>query len=84
MEAYSSARFWPKDDSTIIGSVHVKVAPTVSSVDSSSPHATSSQGHYARIDGVVERVDALLRSRIAGLEELSIQIEGGGRNSCVT
>ena len=55
MEAYSSARFWPKDDSTIIGSVHVKIAPTVSSVDSSSPHATSSQGRYARIDGVVEQ-----------------------------
>ncbi len=30
---------------------------------------------YARIDRVVERVDALLRQKISGLEELTIQAE---------
>lgn len=30
---------------------------------------------YARMDRVVERVDSLLRERITGLEELTIQTE---------
>ena len=37
------------------------------------------QGHYQQVDRIVERVDTLLRSRIPGLEELTIQVEGAAR-----
>ena len=80
LEAYTSARFWPKDDNSIIGSVHVRVAPSASSFDPGGPHSTV-QGRYTQVDRVVERVDTLLRSRITGLEELAIQVEAGGETS---
>ena len=76
VESYSSARFWPKDDSKVIGSIHVRVTPAVSSMDPGGPHSTV-QGRYAKVDRIVERVDTLLRSKVAGLEELSIQVEAG-------
>lgn len=76
LESHSSARFWPKDDNSVIGSIHVRVSPSASSFDSGGPHSAV-QGRYAKVERVVERVDTLLRSRIAGLEELSIQVEGG-------
>ena len=48
----------------------------MSAVDPGGPHSTV-QGRYAKVDRIVERVDTLLRSKIAGLEELSIQVEAG-------
>ncbi|KAI0047247.1 cation efflux protein [Auriscalpium vulgare] len=57
LESYTTAHFWPKDASSVIGSVHVQVAPR------------------SRVDDVVDRVDSLLRSRLPGLEELTIQVE---------
>ena len=80
LEAHTSARFWPKDDNSIIGSVHVKIAPSASSFDPGGPHSTV-HGRYTQVDRVVERVDTLLRSRVTGLEELAIQVEAGGETS---
>ncbi|TRM65177.1 hypothetical protein BD626DRAFT_487931 [Schizophyllum amplum] len=77
LAGYSSPRFWPKDAATYIGSIHLQLAPSAASFDPTLPY--SSRGAtYARIDRVVERVDALLKRRISGLEELVIQVEGGG------
>lgn len=75
LASYSSARFWPKDASTLIGSIHIQLAVSAASYDPAGPH--SSRGvTYTKADRVVERVDTLLRQKISGLEELTIQIEG--------
>ena len=72
--SYSAPRFWPKDSSSIIGTIHIQLAPSASSLDPGGPHS-STRPTFARVDRVVERVDKLLRSRISGLEELTIQVE---------
>ncbi len=77
VESYSSARFWPKDDNSVIGSIHVRVTPSSSAVDPGGPHSRV-QGQYTKVDRLVEQIDSLLRGRIKGLEELTIQVEGGG------
>ena len=60
----------------MIGSIHLQLAPSASSYDPHGPHSTTKRG-YAKMDRVVERVDHILRSRIQGLEELTIQAEEG-------
>jgi len=74
LASYTSPRFWPKDSESVIGSIHIQLAPSLSSHDPTIQH---SRRHptYANVDRVVERVDKLLRSRIPGLEELTIQVE---------
>ncbi|KAG6916556.1 hypothetical protein DXG01_006382 [Tephrocybe rancida] len=74
LASYTEPRFWPKDASTIIGSIHIQLAPSASSVDPGGPHS-SQRTTYTRLDRVTERVDALLRQKIPGLEELTIQVE---------
>jgi len=49
----------------LIGSLHVQLAPPAPQQDFD-------------LNGVVERVDMLLRARIPGLEELTIQVEEAG------
>ena len=58
----------------MIGTIHVQLAPSASSLDPGGPHSAS-RATFAKADRVVERVDKLLRSRIPGLEELTIQVE---------
>ena len=58
----------------MIGTIHIQLEPSASSVDPGGPHS-STRATFAKVDRVVERVDKLLRSRIAGLEELTIQVE---------
>ncbi|KAA1468739.1 cation efflux protein [Dentipellis sp. KUC8613] len=57
LSSYSSPQFWPKDDTSLIGSVHVQLAV------------------HSGMNLVVGHVDSLLRDRIPGLEELTIQVE---------
>ncbi|GJJ11199.1 hypothetical protein Clacol_005431 [Clathrus columnatus] len=74
VESYSQARFWPKDPSKLVGSIHIQLAPRMPA-DPTGPH--SARGvTYASIDRVLENVDTLLRNRITGLDELTIQVEG--------
>ncbi|KAF7973937.1 hypothetical protein HWV62_13880 [Athelia sp. TMB] len=75
LASYKSPRFWPKDASSLIGSIHIQLSPSASSSDPTGPHSTT-RVTYTNVDRVVERVDALLRSKISGLEELTIQVEG--------
>ncbi|KAF8573763.1 cation efflux protein [Ramaria rubella] len=70
--SYSQPRFWPKDATSVIGSIHIQLQPSVSS---DGPH-TSRGATYSDVERVLERVDTLLRSGIKGLEELTIQVEG--------
>ncbi|KAF8630734.1 hypothetical protein AX17_005329 [Amanita inopinata Kibby_2008] len=75
LASYSAPRFWPKDSSSLIGSIHIQLAPSAASFDPAGPHSTL-RTTYASADRVVERVDTLLRKNIPGLEELTIQVEG--------
>ncbi|KAH7105921.1 cation efflux protein [Auriculariales sp. MPI-PUGE-AT-0066] len=62
---YSAPQFWPKDASTLIGAIHIRLT-------------RSKNGHGpANMERVMERVDALLRRRIPGLDELTIQVMSG-------
>ncbi|KAH9036312.1 cation efflux protein [Lactarius pseudohatsudake] len=72
LASYRNPQFWPKDSSSLIGSLHVQLSPPTPQKDYD-------------LNGVVERVDTLLRARIPGLEELTIQVEtatgsAAGRN----
>ncbi|KIJ55441.1 hypothetical protein M422DRAFT_57868 [Sphaerobolus stellatus SS14] len=71
--SYSQPRFWPKDADTLVGSIHVQLAP-VAAADPTGPH--SARGAvYANVDRILEQVDEVLRSGIKGLAKLTIQIE---------
>ncbi len=72
-------RFWPKDASALVGSIHIQLAVSASAHDVGGPHGNRGPTVYTRADRVVERVDTLLRKKISGLEELTIQIEGTAR-----
>ena len=69
LASFSAARFWPKDSSSLIGSIHIQLAP------SSAESHSGQKAVYASLDRVVDRVDTLLRQNIPGLEELTIQVE---------
>ncbi|KAG9312898.1 cation efflux protein [Chiua virens] len=69
--SYSSPRFWPKDSSSVIGSIHLQLSHTLSQ-----PHTSDGpSSKQLTIDRVLERVNSLLKSRIPGLEEVTIQLE---------
>jgi len=72
LSSYSVPRFWPKDSASLIGSIHIQLKP---SFDRLGPHSTS-EITYTNLDRVVENVDTLLREKISGLDELTIQVEG--------
>lgn len=72
--SFSQPRFWPKDTSTLVGSVRIRLAPSASASDVGGPHSTV-RTVYTAMDKVVERVDKLLRERIPGLEELVVQVD---------
>ncbi|KAI6120501.1 cation efflux protein [Pisolithus thermaeus] len=63
--SYSSPRFWPKDSTSIIGSIHIQLSDPVPRNHVEGPS----------IDQLLERVNTLLRSQIPGLEELTIQFD---------
>ena len=68
LASYTLPRFWPKDASSLIGSIHIRLVPLPALSPGQEPT-------FCYVDHVVERVDALLRDRISGLEELTIQVE---------
>ncbi|KAF4593256.1 putative zinc transporter msc2 [Pleurotus pulmonarius] len=77
--SYTSARFWPKDASSLIGSIHIQLSPSAATYDPAGPHS-SQRTTYMNLDRVVERVDTLLKKRIRGLEELTIQVRESAFN----
>ncbi|KAJ7880282.1 cation efflux protein [Mycena olivaceomarginata] len=72
--SFTAPRFWPKDATALIGSIHIQLAQSASSFDPGGPHSNQRRTH-TKLDRVVERVDSLLRRRISGLEELTIQVD---------
>lgn len=78
LASYTAPRFWPKDASTLVGSIHIQLEPSAPSFDTGDPHSNQ-RTMYSRLDHVVERVDTLLKVKIPGLEELTIQVEETSR-----
>ncbi|KAG8992444.1 putative zinc transporter msc2 [Tulasnella sp. JGI-2019a] len=79
VHSFSQPCFWPKDAESIVGSIHIKLSQSASSYDPSGPHSTvksKTGSNYVNMDRVMDRVNRLLRSKIHGLDELAIQIEG--------
>ncbi|WVQ77395.1 hypothetical protein IAR50_007080 [Cryptococcus sp. DSM 104548] len=95
---YAAPRFWPRCEGEIVGSIHIQLAPAPSSFDPgrhgtppSHSHSQSSHAHgkngeviYSNADRVVARVEKVLKSRIKGLSELVVQVEGGSEKSFCT
>ncbi|RSH94776.1 putative zinc transporter msc2 [Saitozyma podzolica] len=87
---YGAPRFWPRCEGELVGSIHIQLAPSRSNHDPtrfSTPAPYKGQAIYTNSDKVVARVDKLLKSRIRGLTELVIQIEGSEEKafcSCMT
>ncbi|KEP53142.1 cation diffusion facilitator family transporter [Rhizoctonia solani 123E] len=75
LASYSAPRFWPKDGESLVGSIHIQLAPSASSYDPAGAHR-SQRVTYVNADRVVDRVEQLLRARIHGLDALTIQVEG--------
>ncbi|KAK4048858.1 putative zinc transporter msc2 [Microbotryomycetes sp. JL221] len=85
VHSFSNPRFWPKDPSSMVGSISIQLAPSKSSIDPTRPssstlsetrsNSTITTGHYADIEKTKQRVRKALRSHIAGLDELVIQVE---------
>lgn len=71
------ARFWPKDPSTMVGSISIQLAPA-RSIDSDGPTTTDTSSvkilHYANIEKVTAKVKKILRQGVGGLEELTVQV----------
>lgn len=89
--SYGAARFWPKDEGSLIGSIHIQLEPCRSGYDPSRPvdafSTTAMNGHrdgliYANAENVRKRVEKVLRGKISGLSELQIQLEGMAPNYC--
>lgn len=87
LSSYAAARFWPKDPSTVVGSIHIQLAPAPSH-DHARPTAPSQHPHshttfHANAEKVVQRVESVLKSSIAGLVDLTIQVEPSeGSEAC--
>ncbi|CAE6482074.1 unnamed protein product [Rhizoctonia solani] len=75
LASYSAPRFWPKDGESLVGSIHIQLAPSASSYDPAGAHRLQ-RITYVNADRVVDRVEQLLRARIHGLDDLTIQVEG--------
>jgi len=74
LASYTLPRFWPKDSSSLVGSIHIQLSPSAASYVPTGPHSNQKTTH-ARVDRVVESVDTLLRQKIHDLDELTIQVE---------
>lgn len=69
---HSMARFWPKDSETVVGSIHIQISTQI--LDRAHNHAPN------RIDVIAERVEELLRRKISGLQDVTVQMEVAHRS----
>lgn len=71
VQSYSDARFWPLEQGRIVGSIHVQIMPGL--ITSEIP---SDRSVVSKLDRVRDGVEHVLKSKIKGLEELVIQLDG--------
>lgn len=92
LASYGAPRFWPKDESTLVGSIHIHLAPLPSSTangvatdpSTRAGSAAKEQQRYADVAKVVAQVRRVLGRRLRGLAELTVQVEGGKEGGCWT
>jgi len=79
VESYSAARFWPKGEGLVVGSIHVQV-------NAGHAHAHGPAGGTAKVDTarIVSKVEKALKSGIPGLTEVVVQLESEGFCACMT
>lgn len=70
LSSYGAPRFWPKDPDTMVGSIHIQLQPSPSSLG-----GAEQEVDYKNVEKVVAQVDSVLRKALKGLDELSIQVE---------
>ncbi|GAA97727.1 hypothetical protein E5Q_04406 [Mixia osmundae IAM 14324] len=76
LRGFASPRFWPKDSSTIVGSIHVQLALSSSAFDpTKSSSGVPGTQHYANPERVIQRVERVLKRGISGLASLTVQVE---------
>jgi zinc transporter 5/7 len=61
------ARFWPKDSETVVGSIHIQISTQI--LDRSQNYAEN------RTEIIAERIEELLRRKISGLRDVTVQVE---------
>jgi len=64
---HSMARFWPKDSESVVGSIHIQISTQI--LDRSQNYAEN------RTEIIAERVEELLRRKISGLRDVTVQVE---------
>lgn len=69
---YSAPRFWMRDTGVIVGSLRVHLEPWFVQALTTG----GMTGGPSRLDGVRESVEHVLKTKIHGLEEVVIQIDG--------
>jgi zinc transporter 5/7 len=69
---YSAPRFWMRDTGIVVGSLRVHLEPWF--VQELTTHG--GKGRPSRLDGVREGVEQVLQSKIPGLEEVVVQLDG--------
>jgi zinc transporter 5/7 len=72
VQSYSEARFWPLDSGKIIGSIHIQIIPGLVV----GKESKESRSGLSKLDRVRDGVEHVLKSKIDGLEELVIQLDG--------
>lgn len=77
LQSYTNPRFWPKDSSSLVGSIHVQLEPSAASRDPTNLQHGSVRVMYVQMERVVERVKEVLKEGIEGLEEVVVQVEEG-------
>lgn len=75
VQSYSEAKFWPLEQGKIVGSIHVQIIPGVLTAPGTSG-ASSGEGGFSKLDRIREDVEHVLKSKITGLDELVIQLDG--------
>lgn len=84
LASYGAPRFWPKDESTLVGSIHIHLAPLPFTSSPALGAAGKDQQRFADVAKVVGQVRRVLSRRLRGLSELTVQVEGGREGGCWT
>lgn len=75
VSSYSNAKFWPLEQGRIVGSIHVQIIPGLVGTRGDSDTDGESRGP-SKLDRIRDNVEHVLKSRIKGLEELIVQLDG--------
>jgi zinc transporter 5/7 len=87
VESYSAARFWPKGEGLVVGSIHVQLDGRSGSAHAGHGHnhgPAHAAGKHVDAARIVSRVEAVLKRGIPGLTEIVVQLEAEGFCACMT